>query len=53
MALYIGRLREMLTEASMGASQLGLYRIAYEGQFAMEYSFEDGVLEVVASRNLP
>ncbi len=35
--LYTQRLMDLMENASSGESQLGLYRIAYEGQFDLSY----------------
>jgi hypothetical protein len=34
-----------------GVSQLGLYRIAYEGEFKLDYIYQNGILTVKAERN--
>ncbi len=51
-ALYIDRLQELLENPKPGVSQLGLYRIAYEGGFALEYLHEEGSITVSAKRIL-
>ncbi|MBF0120153.1 MAG: hypothetical protein HQK79_15065 [Desulfobacterales bacterium] len=51
--LYISRLQELMDSSKHGQSQLGLYRIAYEGEFKLDYNLSNNVLIVTASRNLP
>lgn len=48
---YLARLHELLAGASQG-SQLGLYRIGYEGEFELGYSYSGGTLTVRALRTL-
>jgi hypothetical protein len=48
--LYIQRLKELIENPKFGVSQLGLYRISYEGQFDIDYQFENGVLTIKAVR---
>ena len=50
-SLYTERLRELMDNPKPGASQLGLYRIAYEGEFTLDYKYQNGVLTVKAERN--
>ncbi len=50
--LYIERLQELLDNPKPGVSQLGLYRIAYEGEFNIDYNHENNVLSITASRNI-
>jgi hypothetical protein len=53
MDLYIARLHELLEKpASNTESQLGLYRIAYEGQFKLSYTYRDNIINVMAERAL-
>ena len=49
--LYIGRLRDLIENPKGGISQLGLYRIAYEGEFSLDYRYENHVIKVVAFRH--
>jgi hypothetical protein len=49
--LYTERLRELMDNPKPGASQLGLYRIAYEGEFRLDYQYQNRVLKVKAERN--
>ena len=48
--LYTGRLNELLNNPRSGVSQLGLYRIAYEGQFTLDYEYRDNILTITAVR---
>ncbi len=48
--LYVQRLKELAERPKPGLSQLGLYRIAYEGRFRLEHRYVDGVLTVSAHR---
>jgi hypothetical protein len=48
---YLKRLQELLSGSSHG-SQLGLYRIGYEGDFNLSFSYENQVLTVRATRGL-
>lgn len=50
--LYVERLHEMLKPESTGSSALGLLRIAYEGGFTIQSTFEDGILTLTAEREL-
>lgn len=50
--LYIGRMREMASDAGAAASQLGLYRIRAEGEFALAGRLVGNVLEITATRSL-
>ena len=49
---YLNRLQELLSGSTHG-SQLGLYRIGYEGEFELSYTFAEQVLTVRATRGLP
>lgn len=51
-ALYVERLTELMDNKRPGASRLGLYRIAFEGEFHLHYEYEDSVLTIIASRVL-
>jgi len=48
--LYTERLQQLMENPRPGESQLGLYRIAYEGEFALDYKYGDGILTVAAER---
>jgi len=48
--LYTERLMELMENPKPGISQLGLYRIAYEGEFKLDYEFKDSVLTIFAER---
>lgn len=48
---YLKRLQELLSGSSHG-SQLGLYRIGYEGDFNLSFSYDNQVLTVRATRGL-
>jgi hypothetical protein len=52
MELYIQRLRELLANPIEGVSQLGLYRIAYEGRFNLDYKIDNNILTIIASRTI-
>ncbi|MBP5706797.1 MAG: hypothetical protein J6W76_05895 [Spirochaetales bacterium] len=39
--LYLNRINEIISQDGIGKSQLGLYRIAYEGDFAVAYNLID------------
>ncbi len=51
-ALYIERLQELLDNPKPGVSQLGLYRIAYEGGFTLDYRHSDMALTIIAKRKI-
>jgi hypothetical protein len=48
--LYTERLMQLMENPKPGVSQLGLYRIAYEGDFKLDYIYENGLLTIIASR---
>ncbi|HNR86875.1 MAG TPA: hypothetical protein PKM65_00885 [Spirochaetota bacterium] len=48
--LYTKRLMELMENPRPGVSQLGLYRIAYEGEFSLSYRFENKILTIFAER---
>lgn len=50
--LYTMRLMELMENAEPGVSQLGLYRIAYEGEFKLDYERNKDVLIIKASRKI-
>lgn len=51
-ALYVERLQELLDNPKPGVSQLGLYRISYEGGFKLDYRHENMTLTIVATRKI-
>lgn len=48
--LYTERLMQLMDNPKPGLSQLGLYRIAYEGEFKLDYIYQNGILTVLAER---
>lgn len=50
--LYTDRLSELMESPKLGESQLGLYRIAYEGRCELDYKFEEDILSVIAEIKL-
>jgi hypothetical protein len=48
---YLARLQELLSGSTTG-SQLGIYRIGYEGEFDLSYTYADDVLTIIATRGL-
>lgn len=48
--LYTDRLMELMENPKPGISQLGLYRIAYEGEFHLDCSFDNNILTIIATR---
>lgn len=50
--LYIQRLQELLENPHSKNSQLGLYRIVYEGGFSLNYGYENNILTIKALRKL-
>jgi len=48
--LYTERLMQLMDNPKPGLSQLGLYRIAYEGEFKLDYTYNDRILTVKAER---
>ncbi len=51
-ALFIKRLISFLNETAQG-SQLGLYRIGYEGGFNLNSSYQNSILTLRATRGIP
>jgi len=50
---YMNRLQELLTDSPKAqGSQLGLYRIGYEGDFDLSCSYTDQILTIRATRGL-
>lgn len=52
MELYLERLMELGNDPSESKTRLGLYRIAYEGEFGIDYELENDELKVIASRKI-
>jgi len=50
--LYINRLKTLMEDPKIINSRLGLFRIAYEGGFNLDYTCEAQVLSVIATRKL-
>lgn len=51
--LYRSRLQTLLDGVSLWeGSMLGLYRIAYEGEFSLSYIYKDGLLSMTAKRTI-
>lgn len=50
-ALYMARLEQLMTETSE-SGKLGLYRIAFEGEFDLSFSYRDGVVSITATLSL-
>jgi hypothetical protein len=50
--LYIERLQQLLDNPKITYTQLGLYRIAYEGKFQLSYGYESNILTVKALRKI-
>jgi hypothetical protein len=48
--LYTDRLQQLMENPKPGVSQLGIYRIAYEGEFKLDYTYQSGILTVIAER---
>ena len=51
-ALYAARMHQMLLNPAEADSQLGLLRIAYEGNFRLSCTYEAPVLVITAERRL-
>jgi hypothetical protein len=49
-ALYTERLKELMEQQKPGISQLGLYRIAYEGEFELDFAYKNRTLIIQAER---
>jgi hypothetical protein len=48
-ALYMERLEQLLADP-LDSGKLGLYRIAFEGEFDMQFDYADKVVSIVATR---
>ena len=51
-ALYLSRLQELMDDPTVRSTGLGLYRIGYEGHFAMACEYQDEVVTVTATRSI-
>lgn len=49
--LYMERLEQLLAEPTE-SGKLGLYRIAFEGEFDLSYAYRDNVVCITATRSL-
>ena len=52
MDLYVHRLMELGDDPCESFTRLGLYRIAYEGEYEIDYKLQDGFLTVMASSSV-
>ncbi len=50
--LYMNRLMELMENPDDKKTRLGLFRIAYEGEFEIDYQYDDQWLTITASRKL-
>ena len=50
--LYINRIKEISENKNMNKCGLGLYRIAYEGSFNLEYLYSNNKVTIIAGRKL-
>ncbi len=50
--LYTERLMELMENPKPGISQLGLYRIAYEGEFKIDYTYSNHIFTIIAEREI-
>jgi hypothetical protein len=48
-ALYMARLEQLLADP-LDSGRLGLYRIAFEGQFDLQFDYADKVVSIIATR---
>jgi hypothetical protein len=46
-------MKELMANPAQTDSRLGLLRIAYEGQFRLDHTYEKSLLTITAERNLP
>ena len=51
-SLYIERLQQLLDNPQITYTQLGLYRIAYEGKFKLSYGYGNNILTIKAIRKI-
>ncbi len=52
MDLYLERLMELSDDPKKSKTRLGLYRIAYEGEFNIDYKLDGDILTVIGSRGI-
>ncbi|MCP4400807.1 MAG: hypothetical protein GY801_26330 [bacterium] len=50
--LYLRRLQVLMDDMSLQKTQLGLYRIAYEGQFHLSYTCDHHLISITAVRSI-
>lgn len=50
--LYMDRLMELMENPDAKRTRLGLFRIAYEGEFELDYKYEKHWLTITATRKL-
>jgi anti-sigma regulatory factor (Ser/Thr protein kinase) len=50
-ALYMGRLEQLMSHPNE-SGKLGLYRIAFEGEFDLKLTYHDHIVAVTATRDL-
>lgn len=50
--LYLERLQMLMDDTRLAKTQLGLFRIAYEGEFSLSYEYKNSVVTVIATRNI-
>ena len=48
-ALYMARLEQLMADP-LDSGKLGLYRVAFEGQFEMHFDYADQVVTIIATR---
>ena len=52
MELYIERLKEIINGDTHGRTQLGLYRIIYEGEFMLNYHVRSNIMTIIAEKSI-
>ena len=52
-ALFTERVLELMDKPDCSSGQLGLFRIAYEGSFTIDYEYVNDRLTIIARRNMP
>ncbi len=50
--LYLQRLQMLMDDTRLIKTQLGLFRIAYEGEFTLSYEYKNNVVTVIATREI-
>ncbi len=50
--LYTDRLMQLMENEKPGESQLGLYRIAYEGEFKLDCTCQNAIITIRAEKNI-